>query len=68
MGKYGTIGLEIFFAVGIGFWFGQFIDRKLESAPWGLLFFGLCGVIAAGNAFYRVAKIFKEEMRKKDPE
>lgn len=67
MGRYGTIGLEVFIAIALGFWFGTYLDQRLGSAPWGLFFFGMCGLIAAGRAFYRIIQQYQRDNRGEGP-
>jgi F0F1-type ATP synthase assembly protein I len=47
LGKLATLGLEIGAGAGLGALLGIWIDRKLNSAPWGVLI-GTCLGIASG--------------------
>jgi ATP synthase protein I len=53
LGSYGTVGLELALSVIVGLLFGQWLDKKLGTAPW-LMLIGLAYGIAAGvRALYR---------------
>lgn len=51
-----AVGIEMGAAVGIGIGVGYYLDRKLETAPWLLFFFSVCGLIAAGRALHRLIR------------
>jgi len=51
--SYAQIGLELAVAVLAGFWGGYWLDKKLDSAPW-LMLFGAAAGMAGG--FYLVAR------------
>jgi F0F1-type ATP synthase assembly protein I len=55
VGRYGTVGLELFLSVLLGLFAGQFLDRRFHTAPW-LTLIGVGYGIAAGiRGLYRAA-------------
>ena len=52
--RFSTIGLEMGFAVLIGLYVGQTLDKWLGTEPWLLLLFVLFGVAAAFRNLYRL--------------
>ena len=55
IGRYGTVGLELVLSVLLGLFAGQFLDKRLHTAPW-LMLVGLAYGIAAGiRGLYRAA-------------
>jgi len=56
-----SIGLEMGVAVVVGWWFGQFLDRKLGTDPWLMIVFLLFGVGAAFKAVIREARRIQSE-------
>jgi ATP synthase protein I len=62
-GQAGTVGLEILLALAFGYFGGQYLDRKLDTAPW-LQWIGLVvGVGAAVNALVRVSRAYKKLLK-----
>jgi F0F1-type ATP synthase assembly protein I len=62
----GAVGLEIAAAIGIGYLGGQYLDRKLGSAPW-LTWVGFgAGVGAAIKALVRVARSYRKSLDQED--
>ncbi len=60
----GAVGLEIAAAIGIGYFGGQFLDRKLGTAPW-LMWVGFAaGVGAAIKALVRVVRSYQKSLEK----
>mgnify|MGYP000952683812 CR=1 FL=1 len=57
------MGISVALAIGIGVWFGLFIDRTFDTKPLGFWFFSLIG-IAAG--FKNVYIITRREVSKLD--
>jgi ATP synthase protein I len=63
----GAVGLEIAAAIGIGYFGGQYLDRKLGMAPW-LSWIGFAaGVGAAIKALVRVVRSYKKSLEQ-DPD
>jgi ATP synthase protein I len=62
-GTAGALGLEILLALAVGFFGGQWLDRKLGSGPW-LQWIGLVvGVGAAINALVRITRAYKKSIK-----
>jgi F0F1-type ATP synthase assembly protein I len=58
----GAVGLEIAAAIGIGYFGGQYLDRKLGITPW-LTWLGFgAGVGAAVKALVRVARNYQKSL------
>jgi ATP synthase protein I len=51
-----SVGIEMGVAVALGWWFGQWLDGKLGTAPWLMILFLLLGVAAAFKAVIRTAR------------
>ena len=65
-GTAGTVGMEIAFSILLGYLGGQWLDRKLGTAPW-LEWLGLvCGVGAAIKALVRVTRHYKRSLKEDD--
>ncbi len=56
-----SVGLEMGVAVVLGWWFGQYLDRKLGTEPWLMVVFLLFGVAAAFKAIIRTTKQIQRE-------
>ncbi len=62
-GQAGAVGLEILLSLAFGYFGGQYLDRKLDTAPW-LRWIGLVvGVAAAINALVRVTRAYKKSLK-----
>jgi F0F1-type ATP synthase assembly protein I len=58
----GAVGLEIAAAIGIGYFGGQYLDRKLGSTPW-LTWVGFGAGVGAGiKALVRVARSYRKSL------
>jgi ATP synthase protein I len=64
IGYFSTLGLQVAFAVLIGYFFGHWLDGKLDTSPWLTYIFLLVGILAAfrniGYAIKRVEKADRE--------
>lgn len=61
-GTTGAVGLEIAAAIGIGYFGGQFLDRKLGTTPW-LTWVGFAaGIGAAIKALVRVVRSYQKSL------
>lgn len=56
LARFGTVGLEMGFAVGVGYLIGYFLDGLLGTKPWLALIFILFGIAAGYKRLYDVAK------------
>jgi ATP synthase protein I len=62
-GTTGAVGLEIAAAIGIGYFGGQYLDRRLGTTPW-LAWVGFgAGVGAAIKALVRVTRSYQKSLR-----
>lgn len=52
--KYSTLGLEMGLSVAVGFGVGSWLDEKLGTTPWMLLFWLFCGLVAAFRPIFRM--------------
>jgi F0F1-type ATP synthase assembly protein I len=58
----GAIGIEIAVAIGLGYFGGQYLDRKLGLSPWCTwLGFG-AGIGASIKALIRVVRTYKKSL------
>lgn len=57
-----TAGLVLVIATVIGWWFGQWLDKKFGTEPWLMLVFTLMGIAAGFIEMFRIVlQISKEE-------
>lgn len=62
-GRYGSVGLELALSVLIGLFGGQWLDRKLGTAPW-LMWIGLgLGIVAGYRAIWGALRRANREAR-----
>jgi ATP synthase protein I len=48
-----------------GYFFGDWIDRKFGSSPWGIVVFLVLGFVASGREIFRLLKqVLKEDSKK----
>jgi F0F1-type ATP synthase assembly protein I len=67
-GSTGAVGIEIAVAIGIGYFGGQYLDRRLGVAPW-LTWVGFAaGVGAAIKALVRVVRSYQKSLEKEAQE
>jgi ATP synthase protein I len=66
-GTTGAVGLEIAVAIGIGYFGGQYLDRKLGVAPWLTWVGFLAGVGAATKAVLRVVRSYNKSLEQDKP-
>jgi len=63
----GAVGIEIAVAIGIGYFGGQYLDRKLGVAPW-LTWIGFgAGVGASIKALIRVVRSYQKSLEQEQP-
>jgi len=60
--------IPIILAVGpiIGYFMGNFLDKKLHTAPYLMILFIIFGFIASGKEVYSLAKRAMQEMDEED--
>jgi ATP synthase protein I len=65
-GTTGAVGLEIAAAIGIGYFGGQYLDRRFATTPW-LTWVGFAaGVGAAIKALIRVVHSYQKSLDDED--
>ena len=61
---FSTLGLQVVFAIVIGYFLGKYLDGKFSSSPWLTYIFLVFGIIAGfkniGLAIKRVEKADKD--------
>ena len=63
----GAVGIEIAVAIGIGYFGGQYLDRKLGMTPW-LTWVGFAaGVGASIKALIRVVRTYQKSLEQDEP-
>lgn len=61
-GSVGAVGLEIALAIALGYFGGQYLDRKFGTGPW-LEYVGLvAGIGAAIKALVRVTRAYQKSL------
>lgn len=66
LGTYGTVGLEFALSVLFGLFGGQWLDKKLGTAPW-LTLIGLGFGMAAGiRSLWRALQAAQREIEEED--
>jgi ATP synthase protein I len=66
IGRYGTIGLEIFFSILLGYVFGSYLDEWLGTKPYLTLLLTVYGLVAAARALTRLTKMYQEDLKAQD--
>jgi len=62
----GAVGLEIAAAIGIGYFGGRYLDRRLGVAPW-LSWIGFAAGVGAGiKALVRVVRNYQNSLQDDD--
>lgn len=64
-GKYAGIGLQFAASIVLFLYAGQYVDRRMGTAPWGLL----VGVfVGAGAAFFSMYRRLMADLRAEEEE
>jgi F0F1-type ATP synthase assembly protein I len=58
-GTTGAVGIEIAAAIAIGYFLGNYLDRKLGTKPWIMYVGILAGIGAAIKALVRVTRDYR---------
>jgi len=58
----GSVGIEIAVAIGIGYFGGQYLDRRLGVAPWFMWVGFAAGIGASVKALVRVVRSYKKSL------
>ncbi len=65
-GTTGAVGIEIALAILVGYFGGQYLDDKLETAPY-IKWLGLvAGIGASVKALIRVTRHYKKQIKDDD--
>lgn len=64
--RLASVGLEFAFSVLIGLLGGNWVDGKLDSAPWGLLIGLLLGLTAGVRGLLRAVRIAQARVKAQD--
>lgn len=62
-----SLGIEMGLSVVLGWYLGKLFDDYFQTAPWGMAFFLLAGILAAGKAVLRFYKQAKKVMAVREP-
>ena len=54
--EYSSIGIEVAASIIAGFLIGYWLDQKLGTRPWLLIFWVFCGIASAVKSLYRMIK------------
>lgn len=66
IGPFLHIGWQIAITIGLGVWFGSWLDEKYDSSPLYLLIFSIVGIgIALYNFFKIVFSLNKKNTKRK---
>lgn len=52
-------GLEMGASVALGYFIGNFLDKKFDSSPWLTIIFFILGVVAAFRLLFQRVKMVK---------
>jgi F0F1-type ATP synthase assembly protein I len=61
VGRYGTVGIEMALAIGIGTFAGSYCDTHYSTEPYGLWIGLFAGLGAAAKAMWRIVKTYQKE-------
>jgi F0F1-type ATP synthase assembly protein I len=62
-----ALAIEMAGSIVLGWYLGKLFDDHFLTSPWGMLFFLLAGLIAAGKAVMRFYRQAKKVMAQKEP-
>ena len=62
-----SLGIEMAGSIVLGWYLGKLFDEYFLTGPWGMAFFLLAGLIAAGKAVMRFYRQAKKVMAEKEP-
>ena len=66
IGSLTTIPVVLLVGPILGYFFGNWVDRKFQLFPWFTIFFVFAGFFAAGREIFRLLKQVLKEDEKKD--
>jgi ATP synthase protein I len=56
-----SMGIEIALSTGLGMFFGWWLDKKFDTAPWLFIVFFMAGIGSAIKALMRMIKIVEAQ-------
>jgi len=62
-----SLGIEMAGSVVLGGYLGKLFDDHFLTGPWGMMFFVLAGILAAGKAVLRCYRQARQVMRQPEP-
>ena len=62
-----ALAIEMGGSVVLGWYLGKLFDEHFVSSPWGMMFFLLAGIVAAGKAVLRYYRQARKVMAQKEP-
>jgi ATP synthase protein I len=65
-GNTGAVGIEVAVAIAIGYFAGNYLDRKLGTQPWIMYAGILAGIGAAIKALVRVTRAYRRDVGDQD--
>lgn len=66
IGRYGTVGIELFLSIVVGYLAGRWADGKLGTHGWLTVAGVAVGVYAGFRALFKAAKTAQREMERLD--
>ena len=61
-----SVGIEIALSIGLGMFFGWWLDKKFDTAPWLFVLFLFAGIGSAVKAVIRIMKMVDMQDETKD--
>ncbi|MFO0666677.1 MAG: AtpZ/AtpI family protein [Polyangiaceae bacterium] len=69
IGRYGTVGFDLLFSMGVGFYGGRYLDTHYFGGKgWGTIVGTLLGIAAGFRNLFRAAKMMERETEREDRE
>jgi ATP synthase protein I len=65
-GSTGAVGIEVAVAIALGYFGGQWLDRKFGTAPWFAIVGFVAGIGAAIKALVRVTREYRKQVSQQD--
>ena len=56
-----SLGIEIALSIGLGMFFGWWLDNKFSTSPWLFIVFFMAGIGSAIKAVMRIIKLVENE-------
>lgn len=65
LGIVGSFGFTTAGAVAGGYFLGSYLDKKLNTSPWFMLFFMMLGIVGSFLEFFKIIKKLLGENNKR---